>query len=474
MAITQAQLTIYQTQILNATNVAEETAAVTAYYDYLTAEGDFYGAIGKAVANDTTNYGQFANDVLEANGFADKIDALRVDLALADIGARDANIRDGGDGSLTARDIADYHYITYEDPSIGIPRSNWGGAFFEEFVGTGSWVTIAETGNIPAGNITNAMQTLIADLVFGDQPDVNGVDIGDAAAALEAAVDTTSASQIPYLFEVGVSGLGALNVENPTDAVGITAVAVTAGAAYFMIDPINAVIDTINDGTGPFQGNTFDWKIGINTGTGTVTAENVNVTVSTSDGKLIKDYIVEAFDELANFGSDLVVEITDAVGTTIEDFGEVIDDVYEGAFNLYANAMVELRTAADPIVLDLDNDGVELTNALTAPVPFDITGDGVLDDLGWVAPDDGLLIRDYNGNGVVDGIGELYGDRLNLGFNVLRGEDAAEGNGDGLITVADAFWNELYVWQDTNQDGISQACLAARSVAGEFGLRGEV
>ena len=217
------------------------------------------------------------------------------------------------------------------------------------------------------------------------------------------------------------------------------------------------LIDLKLDGT--FLEELFDngASLSINFDTQTLTILDIQTALTNAQkGDLIDD-VVGFFEDIPGLAGNLILEITDAVGTTIEDFGEVIDDVYEGAFNLYANAMVELRTAADPIVLDLDNDGVELTNALTAPVPFDITGDGVLDDLGWVAPDDGLLIRDYNGNGVVDGIGELYGDRLNLGFNVLRGEDAAEGNGDGLITVADAFWNELYVWQDTNQDGISQA-----------------
>ena len=134
-------------------------------------------------------------------------------------------------------------------------------------------------------------------------------------------------------------------------------------------------------------------------------------------------------------GAEIVVEITDAVGTTIEDFGEVIDDVYEAASNLYIGATQGQRTG-DPVVLDLDNDGIELTNALTAPVPFDLTDDGVLDDVAWVAPDDGLLIRDRNANGTVDGISELYGDRLTLGFDVLKAEDIAEGNGDGLITAS--------------------------------------
>ena len=32
-----------------------------------------------------------------------------------------------------------------------------------------------------------------------------------------------------------------------------------------------------------------------------------------------------------------------------------------------------------------------------------------------------------------------------------------DSNGDGLISALDALWNELKIWQDANQDGISQA-----------------
>src|SRR4029453_6414782 len=88
-----------------------------------------------------------------------------------------------------------------------------------------------------------------------------------------------------------------------------------------------------------------------------------------------------------------------------------------------------------PIVLDLDGDGVETTPASRATF-FDHNADGFAERTGWVGVDDGLLVRDRDGNGLVDTGREL------LGNHTLRpnGTEAANGfqaladldpNGDG-------------------------------------------
>jgi hypothetical protein len=71
-------------------------------------------------------------------------------------------------------------------------------------------------------------------------------------------------------------------------------------------------------------------------------------------------------------------------------------------------------------------------------------------------------VRDLNGNGTIDTGRELFGvDTIKSngalatqGFDALKDLDS---NGDGFITSADAAFGELKVWQDTNQDGISQS-----------------
>ena len=116
---------------------------------------------------------------------------------------------------------------------------------------------------------------------------------------------------------------------------------------------------------------------------------------------------------------------------------------------------------SDPLVLDLDGDGLELTGASGA-ILFDHNADNIKTGSGWAARDDGFLVRDLNGNGTIDTGRELFGvDTIKSnntlatqGFDALRDLDS---NADGQITSADAAYGQLKVWQDANQDGISQS-----------------
>lgn len=117
----------------------------------------------------------------------------------------------------------------------------------------------------------------------------------------------------------------------------------------------------------------------------------------------------------------------------------------------------------DPLVLDLDGDGIETTSTRDGTVIlFDHDGDGVKTGTGWVKPDDGWLVLDRNGNGTIDSGRELFGvDTLKSngqlatdGFDALRDIDA---NKDGKIDVTDSVFANLRIWRDLNQDGISQA-----------------
>lgn len=114
----------------------------------------------------------------------------------------------------------------------------------------------------------------------------------------------------------------------------------------------------------------------------------------------------------------------------------------------------------DPIILDLDGDGLE-TVGLASNVYFDHDGDGVLTKTGWSGKDDALLVWDRNANGTIDTGAELFGDFTVLpngtlapnGFAALA---ALDSNGDGIIDASDPAFAELKLWRDASQDGISQ------------------
>ena len=130
--------------------------------------------------------------------------------------------------------------------------------------------------------------------------------------------------------------------------------------------------------------------------------------------------------------------------------------------DLYNSAQL-LNPFKDPLTLDLDGDGIETVAASTTnPILFDHDGDGTKNGTGWIKADDGFLVLDRNNNGTIDSGQELFGDSTPLagggtaedGFAALAQEDT---NADGVVNNLDTRWSQLRVWQDLNQDGVSQA-----------------
>jgi hypothetical protein len=130
-----------------------------------------------------------------------------------------------------------------------------------------------------------------------------------------------------------------------------------------------------------------------------------------------------------------------------------LDNVIEAVRNNFATA----STIPSPIILDLDNDGIE-TTAVKTGVYFDHQNDGFAEQTGWVGGDDGLLVRDLNNNGQIDSGRELFGSETLLtnnskaanGFEALKELDA---NHDGKLDAADAAFATLKIWQDADGDG---------------------
>lgn len=115
----------------------------------------------------------------------------------------------------------------------------------------------------------------------------------------------------------------------------------------------------------------------------------------------------------------------------------------------------------DPLVLDLDGDGIETLPA-NGTVLFDHDGDGLKNATGWIKSDDGLLVLDRNGNGLIDNGSELFGDNTTKadGTKAKNGFDALtdfDSNQDGQVDASDAQFGNLRVWRDLNADGTSQA-----------------
>jgi Ca2+-binding RTX toxin-like protein len=185
---------------------------------------------------------------------------------------------------------------------------------------------------------------------------------------------------------------------------------------------------------------------------------------------------------IANAAADLLgaaKDLCDSLGSAMSDLADALaDGIIGGALGLgdwlngieagIAGAVNDLfdnasnwRPPVDPLALDLDGDGIETTGlAGHNSILFDHDGDGIRTATGWVKSDDGLLVLDRNGNGLIDTGAELFGDNTALtngstapnGFAALSQEDT---NADGKVDALDANFANLRIWRDLDQDGIS-------------------
>ena len=112
----------------------------------------------------------------------------------------------------------------------------------------------------------------------------------------------------------------------------------------------------------------------------------------------------------------------------------------------------------DPIVLDLNGDGVKFATGVDA-VNFDLDASGGAELIAWASPQDGVLVIDLDGSGAIENGTEVLSQSFaGFGFGTsmeaLRSLDV---NLDGVVDAADGQFADLQVWRDANDDGVSQA-----------------
>ena len=133
----------------------------------------------------------------------------------------------------------------------------------------------------------------------------------------------------------------------------------------------------------------------------------------------------------------------------------------DGQLAVPLTATAGTTQAFRPVMLDLDGDGIETTDKAHG-VAFDVDDSGYLKQSAWLKGDDGFLVLDRNLNGQMDSGKEMFSNgTVDLSRRGLAGMAWLDANYDGRLSGADPVWNELKVWQDSNQNGVREAGEAA-------------
>jgi hypothetical protein len=111
-----------------------------------------------------------------------------------------------------------------------------------------------------------------------------------------------------------------------------------------------------------------------------------------------------------------------------------------------------------PIGISLKSNQIESIGLTKSQILFDYFDNGVKVATAWIGPKDAFLIYDHNDNKQVDTAIELVLTRWSAtaktDFIALK--EVFDSNKDNKFDSKDAEFNRFYIWQDKNQDGVSQ------------------
>ena len=153
-----------------------------------------------------------------------------------------------------------------------------------------------------------------------------------------------------------------------------------------------------------------------------------------------------------SFQDAFTVRVKDAAGGVID---KTIEVTHYGPRPL---PEVQSGAGKKPIAVDLDGNGFQFKDVNDSNVFLDVNGDGWKRKTAWIAPGDGLLALDDNGNGKIDSGLEISFSRFKKGAQTdLEGLRAFDTNGDGQFTALDAQWGKFGIWRDANSNGVTDA-----------------
>ncbi len=169
------------------------------------------------------------------------------------------------------------------------------------------------------------------------------------------------------------------------------------------------------------------------------------------------------FDNIMSENSDFIVDyLNDTRRWNKEATADTLWDIIKKSSNFilleaipqttkdnFDQANVAGIPGADPILVDLNGDGIKTTK-LEDGIYFDHGKDGFKESSAWVDENDGILAIDKNNNGTIDNGSEIFGDnyiksdnsKATSGFDALKDLDS---NNDGIINSEDESFSQIKI-----------------------------
>ena len=152
-----------------------------------------------------------------------------------------------------------------------------------------------------------------------------------------------------------------------------------------------------------------------------------------------------------------ILGVVVAVGLA-QGSGYVAEESVETAAEFGLSA---LGINVNPVLIDLDGDGVEITTVISSTTFIDVDADEYKEKTAWVSSDDGVLVIDLAADGTAGADGDItHADEFVFTNHAQDSEtdlaalaEVFDTNNDSVLDAQDARFNEFRIWQDVNSDG---------------------
>ena len=167
-----------------------------------------------------------------------------------------------------------------------------------------------------------------------------------------------------------------------------------------------------------------------------------SISKAMEENPLCEDYVPNTMEAQAQYAQAQI------------DYSEALKQGIENEFALAAVKVFKVIpcNVSDPLIIDLNGNGMFDITSIENGVNFDLHSPGRKQAMAWTNGD-GFLFLDRNGNGIADSGLEFFGNQTEFrdGFEHIAIYDD---NKDNFLNSKDEKYKDIYIWNDFDMDGV--------------------